>query len=53
MVSKYQNEGNYLPKKRGGSAKKIDLEGLKKYLKANEGMTLKKSAKTFLQLVTG
>ena len=44
---RYKEEGNYQPKTRGGSKKKIDLNGLEEYVKANENMTLKAAAKEF------
>ena len=44
---KYMHEGNYFAKKRGGSTRKIDLEGLEKYVKTNENMTLKQAAQKF------
>ena len=44
---KYKQEGNYFPKKRGGSKRKIDLEKLEKYVKENQNMTLKKAAQEF------
>lgn len=44
---KYKQEGNYFPKKRGGSKRKIDLEKLEKYFKENQNMTLKKTAQEF------
>ncbi|WP_084490972.1 helix-turn-helix domain-containing protein [Holospora elegans] len=51
---KYRQEGNYFPKRRGGSKKKIDLEKLKEYVKETQDMTLKKAAQEFgVQLVTG
>ena len=39
--------GNYQAKIRGGSKKKIDLNGLEAYVKANENMILKEAAKKF------
>lgn len=42
---KYKKEGNYAAKNRGGSKKKIDLEGLEEYVKTNANMTLKQSSK--------
>ncbi len=44
---KYNREGNYFPKKRGGSKRKIDLERLEEYVKGNKEMTLKKAAEKF------
>ena len=44
---RYKEEGNYQPKIRGGSKKKIDINGLEEYVKANENMTLKEAAKKF------
>jgi transposase len=44
---KYKQEGSYLPKKRGGSTRRIDLEGLEEYVKRNKEMTLKKAAQNF------
>ena len=44
---RYKEEGNYQPKIRGGSKKKIDLNGLEEYVKANANMTLKAAAKKF------
>lgn len=44
---RYKKEGNYQPKIRGGSKKKIDLNSLEEYVKANENMTLKEAAKKF------
>jgi transposase len=44
---KYKQEGTYLPKKRGGSKIRIDLNKLEEYVKSNEDMTLKKSAQKF------
>lgn len=44
---RYKEEGNYQAKNRGGSKKKIDLNGLEEYVKANENMTLKAAAKEF------
>ena len=44
---KYRQEGSYLPKKRGGSEKRIDLEKLEEYVKENKDMTLKKAAQEF------
>ena len=44
---KYKKEGNYQAKNRGGSKKKIDLEGLEAYVRTNENMTLKQAANKF------
>lgn len=44
---KYKQEGNCLPKKRGGSERKVDLEKLEDYVKENKDMTLKKAAQEF------
>ena len=44
---KYKQEGSYLPKRRGGSKKRIDLEKLEEYVKENKDMTLKKAAQEF------
>jgi transposase len=44
---KYKQEGNCLPKKRGGSKRRIDLENLEKYVKENKDMTLKQAAQKF------
>lgn len=44
---RYKEEGNYEAKIRGGSKKKIDLNGLEEYVKANENMTLKEASKKF------
>lgn len=44
---RYKEEGTYQAKTRGGSKKKIDLNGLEEYVKANENMTLKAAAKEF------
>ncbi len=42
---KYKTEGNYNAKIRGGSKKKIDLNGLEEYVRSNKDMTLKEAAK--------
>ena len=44
---RWKEEGNYQPKIRGGSKKRIDLKCLEEYVKANENMTLKAAAKEF------
>ena len=44
---RYKEEGNYQAKIRGGSKKKIDLNELEEYVKANKNMTLKETAKKF------
>jgi transposase len=44
---KFKKEGNFLPKKRGGSERKIDLERLEEFVKENENTTLKKAAQEF------
>ncbi len=44
---RYKEEGNYQARIRGGSKKKIDLNGLEEYVKENENMTLKAAAKKF------
>lgn len=42
---KYKATGNYDAKIRGGSKKKIDLNGLEEYVRSNKDMTLKQAAK--------
>ena len=44
---RYKEEGSYEPKIRGGSKRKIDLNGLEAYVKANENMILKEAVKKF------
>jgi transposase len=44
---KYRQEGDFLPKKRGGSERRIDLSKLEEYVRANKDMTLKKAGKEF------
>jgi transposase len=44
---RYKKDGNYHAKIRGGSKKRIDLNGLEEYVRANENMTLKEAAKKF------
>lgn len=44
---RYKNEGNYDAKTRGGSKKRIDLNGLEEYVRTNENMRLKQAAKHF------
>ena len=44
---KYKREGNYFPRKRGGSERKIDLESLEDYVKENKDMKRKKAAQKF------
>lgn len=44
---KYKTEGNYNPKIRGGSKRRIDLNALEEYIKLNKDMTLKEAAKNF------
>jgi transposase len=44
---KYKGEGNSLPKKRGGSKRKINLEMLEDYVKRNKDMRLKEAAEEF------
>ena len=44
---KYKKDGNYEAKKRGGSKRRIALEGLREYVESNENMTLKEASRIF------
>lgn len=44
---RYKNEGHYNPLKRPGAKRKIAIELLEQYVKANPDMTLKKCAEHF------
>lgn len=46
-LKKYDENGSYSAKKRGGSKRKVDLEALKEYVESHENMILRDAAEAF------